>query len=76
MYVLGTSFWADVKEPYEGYPSWMLATFGWAMAALVALVGYLLAPVPWRAKTSLADPGREATTDTTDAMPTKKEVAR
>ena len=55
MYVLGQAFWADVKTPYEDYPTWMLATFGWGLAALVALVGYLLAPTPWKSSTSFED---------------------
>jgi len=63
IYILGQAFWTDVKTPYEGYPSWMLATFGWAMAALLSLVGYLLAPTPWRRTTSLEDPGPERLAD-------------
>lgn len=76
IYVLGQAFWADVKDPYEGYPSWMLATFGWGVAALIALVGYLLAPTPWRAKTSLADPGgTTGESPVTDPASTGEEVA-
>ncbi|MEI2711876.1 MAG: sodium-dependent transporter [Nocardioides sp.] len=75
MYVLGQAFWTDVKAPYEGYPSWMLATFGWGMAALVALVGYLLAPTPWRETTSLADPDLDHPAPT-DRRDEREESAR
>ncbi len=54
-YVLIQAFWTDVKTPYEGYPSWMLATFGWGAAALVMLLGYVLSPVPWRKNTEFED---------------------
>ncbi|WP_110180892.1 sodium-dependent transporter [Nocardioides solisilvae] len=56
-YVLAQGFWTDVETPYEGYPTWMLAFFGWGSAALVMLLGYVLAPVPWRGGISLDDPG-------------------
>jgi neurotransmitter:Na+ symporter, NSS family len=56
-YVLARGFWTDIETPYEGYPTWMLACFGWGSAALVMLLGYVLAPVPWRGDVSLDDPG-------------------
>ena len=37
-----------VNTPYGGYPTWMLALFGWGAAAAAMLVGYLLAPMRWR----------------------------
>lgn len=43
----------DLTTPYEGYPTWMLLVFGWAAAALVAVLGFVLARVPWRKETSL-----------------------
>lgn len=55
IYILGQAFWTDVKDPYEGYPAWMLATFGWGAAALVMLAGYVLAPIPWRKGTRIED---------------------
>ncbi len=48
IYILGQAFWTDIETPYEGYPTWMLACFGWGAAVLVMLLGYLMAPVPWR----------------------------
>src|SRR5690606_17206257 len=55
IYILSQAFWTDVKEPYEGYPIWMLASFGWGSAVLVALLGYLLSPIRWRESTRLED---------------------
>lgn len=52
-YLLFESFHADIKTPYEGYPTWMLALLGWGSAALVMLLGYVLAPVSWRKGTTL-----------------------
>ena len=59
-YMLYDSFRGAVEEPYEGYPIWMLALFGWGAAAVAMLAGYLFAPIPWRKDTSLDDPGAEA----------------
>ncbi|MBD8868056.1 sodium-dependent transporter [Nocardioides donggukensis] len=42
-----------VEEPYEGYPTWMLFTFGWGAAVAVIVFGFLAARVPWRPETSL-----------------------
>ncbi len=52
-YVLVLEFIAVVKEPYEGYPGWMLGILGWGMAAVIAIGGFLVARVPWRPGTSL-----------------------
>jgi neurotransmitter:Na+ symporter, NSS family len=46
----------NVQTPYGDYPTWMLATLGWGMAAAVAVLGVLIARVPWRPQTSLEDP--------------------
>ncbi len=48
IYILAQAFWTDIETPYEGYPTWMLACFGWGAAVLVMLLGYLMAPVRWR----------------------------
>ncbi|MCD6639119.1 MAG: sodium-dependent transporter [Nocardioides sp.] len=55
-YMLFEAFKIDIDAPYEGYPTWMLALFGWGSAAAVMLLGYFLAPIPWRKGTSLEDP--------------------
>lgn len=59
----------DLAEPYGGYPTWLLAVFGWAMVGLLPLVGFLLARLPWRAGTHLAGPPPTAAVGaaTTDA---------
>jgi neurotransmitter:Na+ symporter, NSS family len=55
-YILARAFWTDIQTPYGGYPTWMLAAFGWGAAVAVILLGYLLSPVPWRRTTPLHDP--------------------
>lgn len=62
-YMVFDSFHAVVQTPYGGYPTWMLALFGWGAAALVMVLGYVLAPMPWKPGTSLdvpADEGAES----------------
>ena len=51
--VLLQELWAVIKEPYEGYPQWMLIVFGWAMAVSLAVFGFIAARVKWREGTSL-----------------------
>ncbi|SOE01564.1 sodium-dependent transporter [Blastococcus haudaquaticus] len=46
----------DLRAPYEDYPSWLLLVFGWLLAAVLPLVGFLLARLPWRAGTHLDGP--------------------
>jgi NSS family neurotransmitter:Na+ symporter len=50
----------NVREPYEGYPTWMLNTFGWGLAAAVLILGFLAARMPWRKNTFLGDPEIQA----------------
>ncbi|QCX26147.1 sodium-dependent transporter [Nocardioides jishulii] len=59
-YMVFDSFQAVVETPYGGYPTWMIALFGWGAAAAVMVLGYVISPIPWREDTSLADPGEEA----------------
>jgi neurotransmitter:Na+ symporter, NSS family len=61
-YVLVRAFLTDIETAYEGYPQWMLVTFGWCAAAAVVVFGFLAAAVPWRARTSLDAPHDEAVT--------------
>ncbi|EWT04934.1 transporter [Intrasporangium chromatireducens Q5-1] len=56
-------------ETYGGYPDWMVAVFGWGVAAAVVVVGVLVTLVRWRPDTPLTVPE-----DETD--PTALEVAR
>jgi NSS family neurotransmitter:Na+ symporter len=55
--ILVQEFITNVQEPYEGYPPWLLGTFGWGVVAAVALLSVPLALLPWRPETDLGDPG-------------------
>ncbi|WP_040337168.1 sodium-dependent transporter [Candidatus Blastococcus massiliensis] len=46
----------DLAEPYEGYPTWLLLTFGWLMVLALPIVAFVLARLPWRAGTHLDGP--------------------
>ncbi len=50
----------NIQEPYGGYPTWMLNTLGWGLAAAVVVIGFALARMPWRENTFLGDPEVEA----------------
>ena len=54
--VLVRELTTDLGTPYEGYPTWMLAVFGWGMAAVVLVLGVLTVLVRWRPETSLSPP--------------------
>jgi NSS family neurotransmitter:Na+ symporter len=53
----------DLAEAYEGYPTWLLVTFGWLLVVVLPVIGFLLARMPWRAGTHLdgAPPDEDAT---------------
>ncbi len=55
-YVLIDQFITDVDAPYEGYPQWMLLTFGWGAAVAVIVFGFLATSVRWRPGTPLEAP--------------------
>jgi neurotransmitter:Na+ symporter, NSS family len=55
-WVVVDSFINEIDEPYEGYPQWLLNTFGWGSAAVVLVFGILASLVKWRPETSLAAP--------------------
>src|SRR5690606_11351271 len=59
-YMIFDSFHAVVETPYGGYPTWMIALFGWGAAASVMVAGYVLAPTRWRPGTSLETPADDA----------------
>ena len=42
-----------IQEPYEGYPTWMLLTFGWGAALAVIVFGFVAARMRWRHKDAL-----------------------
>lgn len=71
-YVLFASFREDLQTPYGDYPTWMLATFGWGSAGAVAVLGFIIAFIPWRKGTSLEDPEAvRPETDTTSIGETR-----
>ncbi len=55
-YILLDGLITDIDEPYEGYPTWMLLTFGWGAAVAVIVFGFLATAVRWRPETSLEVP--------------------
>ncbi len=55
-WVLVDSFINEIDAPYEGYPQWLLNTFGWGSAAAVLVFGVLASLVKWRPETSLEAP--------------------
>lgn len=54
--LLVQQFIADLREPYEGYPTGLLVGAGWAVCLAVLLVSVPLSLLPWRADTDLGDP--------------------
>ena len=50
----------NIQTPYGEYPTWMLNTLGWGLAAAVVVIGFALARMPWRENTFLGDPEIEA----------------
>ncbi|PID53808.1 MAG: sodium-dependent transporter [Micrococcales bacterium] len=57
--ILVQEFLGVAREPYEGYPGWMLTLFGWGMALALPVVALVLSRLKWRPSTSLADPGED-----------------
>jgi NSS family neurotransmitter:Na+ symporter len=62
-FILVNEFIDNIQEPYEGYPAWMLTTFGWGLAAAVLVLGFVAARLPWRESTFLGDPEIQARQD-------------
>lgn len=56
VYVLIDELLVVLEAPYEGYPDWLLAAFGWGTAGLVVVVAIVLARLPWSARTPLDVP--------------------
>lgn len=55
-FILVSEFIDNIREPYEGYPTWMLNTLGWGLAVAVLVLGFVAARLPWRDTTFLGDP--------------------
>jgi len=46
---------AKVTEPYEGYPAWFLAIFGWGMVIALVVLAILLSLLPWSRRSHAKD---------------------
>jgi NSS family neurotransmitter:Na+ symporter len=56
VFILVNELIDNIQVPYGDYPTWMLTTLGWGLAAAVLVVGFVAARLPWRASTPLDDP--------------------
>ncbi len=56
LYILVNEVRDNLETPYGDYPTWMLNTLGWGVAAAVIVFALLATLVPWRRGTSLSDP--------------------
>ncbi|MCO1339720.1 sodium-dependent transporter [Kocuria polaris] len=54
-YISIQAFNTFLSEPYEGYPAWMLNTFGWGMAAGIVILALIITMLPWSRKSLLHD---------------------
>lgn len=64
-FVLVQQLITDLRTPYEGYPMWMLAVFGWGVAVAAILFGLLAGRSRWKAGTAVEN--FEAEQDQEDA---------
>lgn len=55
-FILVQELRGTLAKTYGGYPEWLVAVFGWGVAAAVILIGALLARVRWRADTPMEVP--------------------
>jgi NSS family neurotransmitter:Na+ symporter len=56
VFILVNELIDNIQVPYGDYPTWMLTTLGWGLAAAVLVLGFVAARLPWRASTPLDDP--------------------
>jgi NSS family neurotransmitter:Na+ symporter len=52
-FVLVQQLITDLREPYEGHPTWMLAVFGWGVAVAAIVFGLLAGRSRWKAETAV-----------------------
>lgn len=62
-FILVREFIANIEEPYEGYPGWLLGSLGWGLCAAVILLSIPLSLLPWRRDVDLSDPEPLETTE-------------
>jgi NSS family neurotransmitter:Na+ symporter len=55
-FILVKDFIDHLKDPYGGYPTWMLLLFGWGAAAAVFVFGFVAARLRWRDDDALTAP--------------------
>lgn len=46
---------AKITTPYEGYPDWFLAIFGWGMVISLVVLAILLSLLPWSSRSHAKD---------------------
>src|SRR5690554_3695347 len=54
-YLFVTGLMAKISEPYEGYPTWFLAIFGWGMVIGLVVLALLLSLLPWSGRSRAKD---------------------
>ncbi|WP_420111912.1 sodium-dependent transporter [Pseudactinotalea sp.] len=54
-YILVQQLIADLRTPYGGFPTWMLAVFGWGIAIATIVFGLLAGRTRWREGTAVDD---------------------
>ncbi|MDO4997729.1 MAG: sodium-dependent transporter [Neisseria sp.] len=58
-YMLGAEILKIIKDGYEGYPTWFVGTFGWAMTIALIVISVVLSQIKWDAKTEAFKEGDE-----------------
>lgn len=69
MVILARELADDIGTPYEGYPAWMLAVFGWGAAIAALVAGFLASRIRWRPETSLDLPADELAVTNPEVKP-------
>jgi NSS family neurotransmitter:Na+ symporter len=54
-YLFVTELITKISEPYEGYPIWFLAVFGWGMVVALVVLALLLSLLPWSGRSRAKD---------------------
>lgn len=54
-YLFVSEIIAKTAAPYEGYPAWFLAIFGWGMVITLVVLAVLLSLLPWSRRSQAKD---------------------